>query len=226
MINKLSIEQIEYANVLHDFCQKELAPQVEQVEQQGYVSKKTIQKLNRIGYNGLNHPEKYGGSGATIKDSLLAQEVISQYYGSTFFSVGASIGLFGLPIKYFGTDTQKELFLPKLISGELTACLGITKPGAGSDVSSITCKAKQTEDGFLLSGQKTYITNAPIADYGLILAVLYNNENKKTGATHFIVDLALEGVSKGKAMQKMGLHGSPTGELFFENDKIQFICEF
>lgn len=214
---ELSDEQKEFSESFRGFCSKEIGPRSEEFDEKGEVSRDVFRKLGEVGYNGLLHLTKYGGSNAGYMMAILAQEILAEYCGSTFFSVGASSGLFGLPISEFGTEEQKSKYLPPVIRGERVGALGVTEPDAGSDVSAVRSNVKSTGNKLLLNGQKTYITNAPIADYILILANLEDSNQKKKGLTAFIVDASKVGVTKGKPMKKMGLKGSPTGELFFDN---------
>ncbi|NUM40659.1 MAG: acyl-CoA dehydrogenase family protein, partial [Leptospiraceae bacterium] len=152
--------------------------------------------------------------------AILTQEILSEYCGSTFFSVGASVGLFGIPLSEYGTEEQKKIYLREVISGKKIGCLAVTEPDAGSDVSSITSTAKKIGSEYILNGQKTYITNAPICDYILALARIFDSEKKESGLTCFVFESNKKGVVRGKKLSKMGLKGSPTGELFFEEVRL------
>ena len=215
-------DEEEFIAHFRKFCEKEIAPHVETTEETGQLPRDHYRKLGAIGYNGLLHSAQYGGQEATYVMATLAQIALAEACGSTFFAVGASAGLFGGPIGAHGTDEQKEKYLPALIRGDSIGCLAITEPHAGSDVSALTTTATRSADGstYTLNGQKTYITNAPVCDYALVLARTRTADGRDLGLTHFIVDAKTPGVVRGKAMKKMGLRGSPTGELFFENAQI------
>lgn len=215
----ISDEEFSFLTSFRAFLKKEIQPIA--FDKSVPIDHAYIQKFASVGYTGLLHEETYGGSASSVYFSILLIEALSEVCGSSFFSIGASVGLFGKPIALFGSLEQKQTFLPKIIRGEWIGCLGITEAQSGSDVLSIETNCKEIRPGeFLLNGSKTYITNAPSADYAIILANLFvgpsqNSESK--GLTHFLVNLNSPGVSKGQPMAKMGLHKSPTGELFFED---------
>ncbi|TGK12522.1 acyl-CoA dehydrogenase [Leptospira fletcheri] len=218
---QLTKNEQEFIESFRTFCKKEIAPFAEQADRNKEIPRSHFEKLAQAGYLGLLHEEEYGGQGAGIFLSTLAMEVVSEYCGSTFFSVGASAGLFGLPLKHFGTTDQKRKYLPDIISGKKIGSLGITEPDSGSDVSAVSSRARRTSKGkYLLSGQKTYITNAPVADYCLVLARVQDEIGQEKGLTHFIVDLHSKGVTRSASMDKMGLRGSPTGALFLEEVEV------
>lgn len=213
-------EDKAFADSFRGFCKREIEPYVLEVEEKGEVPREQFKKLAAAGFTGLLHEEKYGGSNASFQQTMIAQEILAEICGSTFFSVGASAGLFGLPIAESGTEEQKAKYLPPIISGDKIGCLGVTEPDAGSDVSGMKSRVKKVNGKLLLNGQKTYITNAPICDYAIVLANYSDENGKELGLTTFIVDASKPGFSKGKPMKKMGLKGSPTGELFFENVEV------
>ncbi len=217
---ELSPEDQEFFENFRNFCRKEIAPLAAEYDEAGALPREHYRKLARAGYTGLLHDPAYGGQGAGWLTATLAQIALAESCGSTFFSVGASGGLFGLPIAAFGTEEQKRAFLPPIISGEAIGCLAVTEPGAGSDVSALTARARRAGDVCILNGQKTYITNAPNGDVALVLARLETESGADAGLTHFIVDLNSPGVSRGKPMKKMGLRASPTGELFFDDVRV------
>ncbi|HBS05569.1 MAG TPA: acyl-CoA dehydrogenase [Leptospiraceae bacterium] len=218
----LDEEQIEFQQTFRKFCEQEIAPLADCIEAEG-IQNEVYRKLGSAGYLGLLHPEQYGGQGASFLTAVLAQSALAYHCGSTFFSSGASAGLAGLPISHFGSEEQKARFLPGLISGQSVGCLAVTESGSGSDVASIATTLKRQPAGLLLNGNKAYITNAPNADFALVLARYCRDGQIPSGAsglTLCIVDLHSAGVSRGQPLKKMGLRGSPTGELFFDNVEI------
>ncbi|MCB1158288.1 MAG: acyl-CoA/acyl-ACP dehydrogenase [Leptospiraceae bacterium] len=208
-------EEQEFADGFRHFCTREISPYSESYEEAGEIPKTQFQKLANLGFLGLLHEKKYGGSELGYMKTMIVQEILAEACGSTFFSVGASAGLFGLPISEFGTEAQKGKYLPGIIEGSKIGCLAVTEPDAGSDVMGIKTIARKKNGKYYLSGQKTYITNAPNSDYAVVLAKL-EDDGKKIGPTTFIVNTNAKGVSKGKPMKKLGLKASPTGELFFD----------
>lgn len=211
----------EFLDAFKSFCEKEIKPHVEHWDSQGSLPREIFPALANIGYFGLLAPEEYGGSNLGVIAGIKAMELLSEYCGSTFFSASASFGLFGEPLRHFGTEAQKQKFYVPVLDGNKIGCLGITEPQSGSDVSAIITSAKQLQDGsIVLNGQKTYITNSSIADFAIILARYKNSHGEDKGLTHFIFELDKPGINRGKPMKKLGLRASVTGELFFDNANI------
>lgn len=214
---KLAPEEQEWIDSFRRFLAKEIAPAAESSDEAGAIPREHYRKLGAAGYNGLLHEGRYGGQEASYVLATAAQIALAEACGSTFFSVGASAGLFGMPVARHGSEEQKAEWLPRILKGESIGCLAVTEPDAGSDVSAIQTVAEEQPDGsFRLSGQKTYITNAPIADVALVLARYRRKGGAERGLTHFIMPLDLPRIQRGRSMKKMGLRGSPTGELFFD----------
>lgn len=213
-------EEKKFAESFRNFCKKEIEPYSVDFEEQGEIPRSQFRKLAEAGFTGLLHKEEYGGSNASYSQAMIAQEILAETCGSTFFSVGASAGLFGLPIKEFGNEEQKKKYLPDIIAGLKIGSLGVTEPDAGSDVGAMKTKVQTKNGKLILNGQKTYITNAPICDYSLVLANYFAEDGKDLGLTCFIVDMNLKGVTQGKPMKKMGLKASPNGEIFFSDVEI------
>lgn len=218
----LNDEQVAIKENFVKFCAKEIEPNAAALDtlphEDAYaLLRKNITKLASIGYLGMAHEEKYGGSVQDLISQSIAGEEVAKSCASTFLSAGASCGLFGIPVKLFGTSDQKEKLLPGIIKGELIGCFGLTEPEAGSDAASIRTTAIKKGDKWILNGAKTFITNAPIADVALVFA--YNDREKGPGAgvTCFLVEKGTPGYTVGKPFEKMGFRGSPTAELFFED---------
>lgn len=212
-------EEKELFHSFRNFCQKEITPLTAELDKKGEVPRSHFEKLYQVGYTSAMHEAAYGGTDSSYFFATHLQEALAEACGSTFFSVGASVGLFGLPLREHGTDAQKAKYLPDIIKGKKVGALGVTEPGAGSDVANIQTKAVFKNGKYYISGAKTYITNAPICDYVHVLAVA-ERDGKKIGQTVFIVDANAKGVSRGKPMDKLGLKGSPTGELFFDEVEV------
>ncbi|MCP4134717.1 MAG: acyl-CoA dehydrogenase [bacterium] len=218
----LTEEQVMIKENFAAFCKKEIEPRAQMLDQASkeevdVLIKENIKKLASIGYQGMSHEEQYGGTKLDLISQMIAGEQVAKACASTFLSAGASCGLFGVPVRFFGNDAQKEKYLPGIISGDLIGCFGLTEPGAGSDAASISTTAKKDGDRWILNGSKTFITNATIADVALVFA--YNDKEAGPGAgvTAFLVDKDTPGFSTGKAFDKMGFRGSPTAELVLED---------
>lgn len=204
-----------FADSFRKFCRNEIEPATAKSDEAECLPREHYKKLGSAGYLGLLHSRAVGGQEASVLQATLAQTILAESCGSTFFSAGASTGLFGLPIAEHGTPEQQSKYLPGIVRGEKLGALAVTEPDAGSDVSSLKTTATAVDGRIELSGQKTYITNAPTCDYALVLA-RYIEGGKDHGLTSFIVDMNTPGISRGKPMKKMGLRASPTGEIFFD----------
>jgi butyryl-CoA dehydrogenase len=222
---ELNEEQVAIKENFTKFCTKEIEPNAAALDtlphDEAYsLLRKNITKLASIGYLGMSHEEKYGGTSQDLISQVIAGEEVAKACASTFLSSGASCGLFGVPLKLFGTTAQKEKYLPGIIKGEVIGCFGLTEPEAGSDAASIKTTAVKKGDRWILNGTKTFITNAPIADVALVFA--YNDREKGPGAgvTCFLVEKGTPGYTVGKPFEKMGFRGSPTAELFFSDCEV------
>lgn len=221
----LTPEQISIKENFAKFCAKEIEPRAPMLDQASHddvnrLIKENIKKLADIGYLGMGHEEAYGGTDVELISQAIAGEEVAKACASTFLSCGASCGLFGVPVRLFGTEEQKKKYLPGIIKGELIGCFGLTEPEAGSDAASIKTNAVKKGDKWVINGAKTFITNATIADVALVFA--YNDREKGPGAgvTCFLVDKGTKGFSVSKPFDKMGFRGSPTAELIFEDCEV------
>ena len=181
-------EEQEFLRSFRKFCEQELAPHVEAADESGAIPREHYRKLGQIGYSGLMHASQFGGQSASYALATLAQVELAAVCGSSFFSVGASAGLFGGPVAAHGTPEQQARYLPDIISGETIGCLAVTEPHAGSDVSGMTTTAVRSADGsqYTINGSKTYITNAPNCDFALVLAKASTADGRDLGLTHLI----------------------------------------
>jgi len=221
----LTPEQLSIKETFAKFCAKEIEPRAQMLDEADHeevkkLIKENIKLMASIGYLGMGHDEAYGGTNLDLISQAIAGEEVAAACASTFLSCGSSSGLFGVPVKLFGTDAQKKKYLPGIIKGEIIGCFGLTEPGAGSDAASIKTTAVKQGDKWILNGTKTFITNATIADVALIFA--YNDKAKGpgSGVTCFLVDKGTKGFSVGKPFDKMGFRGSPTAELILEDCEV------
>ncbi len=221
----LTAEQLSIKDNFEKFCKKEIEPRAHMLDTASHEEvdkqiKVNIKMLADLGYLGMGHEEKYGGSNSDLITQSVAGEEVAKACASTYLSSGASCGLFGVPLKLFGTDAQKEKYLPGIIKGEIIGCFGLTEPEAGSDAASIKTTAVKKGDKWILNGTKTFITNATIADVALVFA--YNDREKGPGAgvTCFLIDRGTKGFSVSQPFDKMGFRGSPTAELILEDCEV------
>ncbi|MFN2456998.1 MAG: acyl-CoA dehydrogenase family protein [Chitinophagaceae bacterium] len=217
-------EQKMVRDMCDQFLHAEVLPNLDRIDrlEPGYM-RALMQKAGKQGLFAASFPEAYGGLG---KD-FITSTIINEYLGaghSFSVAVAAHTGIGTLPILYFGNDEQKQKYIPKLISGEWIGSYGLTEPGSGSDALSIKTNARLSEDGkfWVLNGQKCWITNGGFADiYTVFAKVIGDNfpENKK-GFSAFIIERGAEGFLQGPEEQKMGIKGSSTVQLYFQDCKI------
>lgn len=200
-----------------DYAQSELEPRALKGNQEEYFDPEIATEMGELGLLGSYLPPEYGGVDASqTAYGLIAREVerVDSGYRS-FMSVQSSLVM--LPIFEFGTDEQKERFLPKLATGELIGCFGLTEPDHGSDPGSMATTAVKTDGGWILNGAKMWITNSPIADVGIVWAKAKENKDDEGEIRGFIVTKDMDGYSAPATKHKMSLRASETGEMVFED---------
>lgn len=211
-------EQKMIAQTCNDFLQAEVYPNLEQVEKSDReLMKNILKKSGELGLLGVSIPEEFGGFGQSFVTQMLVAETIGAGYS---FSVSfmAHCGIGTLPIMYYGNQDQRERYVPKLASGELLGAYCLTEPGAGSDANSGKTNAKLSEDGkhYILNGQKMWITNAGFADTLIVFAKIDNDRVLSA----FIVETVYPGVVIGPDEHKMGIKGSSTAQIYFNDVKV------
>jgi acyl-CoA dehydrogenase len=205
----------EFRQVVRRFVANELAPHAAEWEEAKWFPNEVFDKLAAQGYLGLKYPAEYGGSdGGYLADAVLTEELARCKSGGTAAGIGAHIGIATPPVWKFGTDDQKERYLAPAIRGEKIAALGITEPGAGSDVAGIRTQARRVDGGYVVSGEKTYITNGVRADF-IVTAVKTTAEGGHHGLSFLIVDRG-DGVTSSP-LEKLGWHASDTATIAFDD---------
>lgn len=215
----LNEEQRMIQETIRKFAKEEIAPVASENDKKGHFPRELFKKLADLGFMGTPIPEEYGGAGFDYISHAIVAEEIGRVDSSMRGTYSVQVSLVELPIFKYGTEEQKKKCLPKLASGEWIGCYGLTEPNAGSDPASMISIAEDKGDHFLLNGQKTWITNAGIAD----LAIVYAKTDKEAGArgiTGFLVEREFEGYSTRDLHDKLGLRASNTGEIFLENCKV------
>lgn len=212
----ISDTQQQLGQAFEAFCQSRIAPRAAATDKAGDLNRDNWRDLVDVGFFKLYHDEEYGGARADWLVRAMAEEALAKACASTFLSAGASIGLCGAPIRYHGSEALKQRWLPGLVAGELIGCFGLTEPDCGSDAAAIRTRARRVDGGWRLTGEKALITNAPLADVAVVMAVT-DPDAGHHGVTAFVVDLHKAGVSRTAPYQKLGLRGSPTGGLVFED---------
>ena len=219
---ELSPEQIAIKRECKEFAAKEIAPYMEQHDRESTFFWEGWKKMGEFGLLGLPFPEEYGGSGAGALTTAVAKEGFAA--GGADWGIclswGANTIIGGVPIWKLGTEEQRRKYLVPLAKGEIVSCFALTEPGAGSDAASIMTSAVKKRDTYILNGSKMFITNGPIADIAIVLAVTNKEKGPAGGISAFIVEKGFPGFSAGKELDKMGNRTSPTSELFFEDCEV------
>ncbi|XP_061856301.1 isovaleryl-CoA dehydrogenase, mitochondrial isoform X2 [Colius striatus] len=222
-VNGLSEEQRQLRQTMTKFCQEHLAPKAQQIDQENEFKgmREFWKKLGELGVLGITAPVEYGGSALGYLDHVLVVEEISRASAAVGLSYGAHSNLCINQLVRNGNEAQKNKYLPKLISGEHIGALAMSEPNAGSDVVSMKLKADKKGDYFVLNGNKFWITNGPDADVLIVYAKTdLNAVPASRGITAFIVERGMPGFSTAQKLDKLGMRGSNTCELIFENCKI------
>lgn len=212
-------EQRMMAQACQDFIDTEITPNIEEIDSMKNpdLVPSIFKKAGDLGLLGISVPEQYGGMGMSFNSSMLIADIIGAA-GSFSTTYGAHTGIGTLPILYYGTEEQKAKYLPKLATGEWAACYCLTEPDAGSDANSGKTKATLTEDGkyYMLNGQKMWISNAGFADVFIVFAKIEDDKN----LTAFIVEKSFGGITMNEEEKKMGIKGSSTRQVFFNDCKV------
>ncbi|MEQ9426360.1 MAG: acyl-CoA dehydrogenase family protein [Cyclobacteriaceae bacterium] len=211
-------EQKMMGDATSEFIEKEIHPIAERIDsmEEGLLPS-LMDKAGQLGLLGVSVPEEYGGLGMSFNTSMLIADKIGAG-GSFSTAFGAHTGIGTLPILYYGTEEQKQKYLPGLASGEIKACYCLTEPDAGSDANSGKTKAVLTEDGkhYIINGQKMWISNGGFADLFIVFAKIDNDKN----LTAFIVEKEFGGITMNDEERKMGIKGSSTRQVFFNDCKV------
>ncbi len=215
-----SQEHIMMKESVQEFIDREIWPYKERFEKKDYeFTKQCMQKAGELGFLGVSVPENYGGMGMDFVSTMLVCDYISGATGSFSTAFGAHTGIGTMPIVLYGTEKQKQKYVPKLASGEWFGAYCLTEPGAGSDANSGKTKAVLSEDGrhYLISGQKMWISNAGFANIFIVFARIEDDKN----ITGFIVpNDPLNGITLGEEENKLGIHASSTRQVFFNETKV------
>lgn len=214
---ELSEEERMVQSTAREFAQREVAPLARKIDHEHYFPAELIPKLGKVGFMGVNAAAEYGGSEMNNVCYAVIIEELARVCASTSVIVSAHNSLCLWPISEFGTPEQKEKYIPKLAAGEWIGCFALSEPGTGSDAARQTCMAVKEDGGWRVNGVKNWITNGPVSD----VCVLFTMEDASAGhkgITAFIVDMkTTEGVSVGKKEDKLGICGSPTSSIIFED---------
>jgi acyl-CoA dehydrogenase len=208
-------EHEELRASVRGFIERELAPRAQQWEEERWFPQEVFPKLAAQGLLGLKYPAEYGGQGGDhLHEAVLCEELARVGSGGTAAGIGAHVNIATPPIWKFGTEEQKQRYLVPAIAGERIGALAITEPGAGSDVAALSTRAERVDGGFVVNGEKTYITNGVRADF-IVTAVRTTPEGGHGGISFLIVDRG-EGI-ESSALHKLGWHASDTATISFQD---------
>ncbi len=208
-----------FLQMIREFAEKEVKPLAAEVDEEERFPLETVEKMAKIGLMGIPIPTKYGGVGGTNQMYGMAVEELSRVCGTTGVILSAHTSLCCAPILESGTEEQKMKYLPKLASGEWIGAFGLTEPNAGTDAAMQQTTAVPDGDSYIINGSKIFITNAIYAHVYVIFAMTDKSQGNK-GITAFIIEKGTPGFSIGKKEKKMGIRGSATTELIFEDCRI------
>ena len=212
-------KSILFEQMIKDFAETEVKPLAQEIDEEERFPAETVEKMAKLGLFGIVVPKEYGGCGGDYPMYIQAVEELSKHCGTTGVILSAHVSLCAAPILEFGTEEQKRKYLPDLATGAKIGAFGLTEPNAGTDAGNQQTVAVEMDDHYVLNGSKIFITNGGYASTYVIIAVT-GKTPKGVEMTAFIVEKGWEGFSFGKKERKMGIRGSSTCELIFENVKV------
>ena len=215
----LSQEEQDLRDAARRFVRKEIAPVADRMDREDFFPRDVFRRLGEHGFLGLTVPEKFGGLGLSYVAQALVLEEIARESPALALSVGAHSNLFADNVGRNADDDQREAFLPPAVAGNAVGALALTEPNAGSDALSLRTKAERRGNHFVLNGTKQFITNGPVADSMLVYAKTAPEKGLR-GISAFLVRRDAPGFSVTKSLDKMGMRGSPTGELAFQDVEV------
>jgi isovaleryl-CoA dehydrogenase len=215
----LSEEERDLREAARRFARKEIAPIADRMDREDHFPREVFRRLGEQGFLGVTLPTEYGGLGLSYVAQALILEEISRVSPALALSVGAHSNLFGDNLARNGSEAQRKLALPSVATGVAVGALALTEPNAGSDAVSLRTRAERKGDHYVLNGSKQFITNGPIADW-LIVYAKTSPARGAHGISAFLVGRDTPGFSVAKSLDKMGMRGSPTGELSFHDCRV------
>ena len=213
----LKPEHEELRRWARDFAVREVAPLAERVDRDDWYPRELVRLMGEYGLLGINAPVEYGGLGLDMMSSVVVGEELAKVSLSVGLLIGVQNGLVGYPLAQFGTQEQKERFLPKLVKGEIIGSYALTEPGAGSDAANIQTRAEKVGDSYRINGTKTFISQGMYADLVVLFTRTGTREEGAAGMTTFLVEKDTKGFEVGGKLEVMGFRGTGTAELVFND---------
>ena len=217
---QLTKEQEFVRKMVREFAETEVEPIAADIDKEHRFPVETVEKMAKYGMMGIPFPKKYGGAGGDEVAYAITVEELARVCGSTAVIVSAHTSLCCWPIYKYGTEEQKMKYLPDLLQGKTLGAFGLTEPNAGTDAGGQQTRADLDGDEYVLNGAKVFITNGGYADVFVVMAMTDKAKGTHGGISAFIVEKGDPGFSIGKTEDKMGIHGSSTTELIFQNCRI------
>ena len=218
----LTPEHEMFRKAVREFVEREVAPRAMEIEEKDEVPRDILKKMAEQGFFGIGIPEKYGGQGGDHRMAAIMSEEICRVLPGLSVYIGTN-ELFLTPIMLFGSEEQKQKYIPPIAKGEKFGAFAVTEPCCGSDVAGIQTKAEKVGNKWVINGRKAFISSADVADYFVVLARTYPPPDKRLrylGLTFFIVEKDTPGFKVEQCYHKMGLHGDHACELVFENVEV------
>jgi alkylation response protein AidB-like acyl-CoA dehydrogenase len=215
----LTEEQELAQRTARDFATEKVLPRAAEIDDQGKIPPELLREMGALGFMGPYVPERYGGSGLDALSYALIVEEINRACASTGVVLCSHVSLAVDPILHHGSDAQKEKYLPRLARGEWIGCFALSEPASGSDAAAMRTAARRDGDTWILNGTKNFITNGSLANVAIVFAQT-NPAQKHKGIAAFIVEKGTPGFSVGKLEKKLGIRGSDTAQLIFQDARV------
>lgn len=216
----LTEDQALLRDLIREFAQDRISPEVKSLEDKHQFPTELLQELGELGILGMSVPAEFGGSKTDSLSLAIAIEELSRVFPSLAVIVSVHSSLFCYAINQFGTEAQKKKYLPRAAAGKIIGAFSLTEPGAGSDATNLRTKSRKEGDCYILNGTKSWVTTGYNAGAIIVMTVSEISDDNKKKLSAFIVDSDTAGLSVSKIEEKMGLHASPTAELVFEECRV------
>jgi len=215
----LTEEQEQVQRIARDFATERVLPRAAEIDEQEKIPRELVTEMGNLGFMGAYVPELYGGSGLDVLSYVLVLEEVNRACASTGVLLCSHVSLAVDPILHFGSDAQKQRYLPALANGSKIGCFALSEPASGSDAAAMRTSARRDGDGWVLNGTKNFITNGSIGDLAVVFAQTDPSLRGK-GIAAFLVEKATPGFSVGKLERKLGIRGSDTAQLVFQDCRV------